>query len=127
MIISHSSPWSGSSNLWYGNSGPTLTMQEFLVLSKDISLPNSLHTGQWLTGISEIIEWSKEQGQCMHRHRYTHMVSWTYTTDKDTATAVPTQMSTDKALPSAAPTFRSHTYGQVSSSSWAGRGRSLLV
>lgn len=43
-------------------------------------------------GISEIIEWSEEQGQRMHPHRYTHTETWTHTKDKDTSTAVATQM-----------------------------------
>lgn len=40
---------------------------------------------------------------------YTHGDMDTHTEDKDTATAVTTQMSTDKRLPSAAPAFGSHT------------------
>lgn len=98
---------------WYGNSSPTLAMRELLVLSKDTSLPNPLHTSQWLTGISEIMEGSKEPGQCMHHHRYTHVDTWTHTLDKDTVTAVATQMSTDKALSPADLTFTSHTDGHL--------------
>lgn len=112
-MISCSPPWSGSRSLWYGNSSPTLAVREFLVLSKGTWLSNSLHTGQWLIGISEIIEWSEERVQCMLHHRYTHMETWTNPVDKDTATAAAIRMSTDKALPLAALTFRSHTDGHL--------------
>lgn len=44
------------------NATPTFAMQEFLVQSRDTSLPNSLHNGQGLMGIPEVIEQARGAG-----------------------------------------------------------------
>lgn len=111
---------------WYGNSSPTLAMREFLVLSKDTSLPNSLHIGQWLTGISEIVEESKELGNVCTTtdtptwtHGHTH---WTRTQPQLWLHRCPQTRHY--------PQQTSHSQVSqmvISSSSWAGRGWNPLV
>lgn len=66
--------WPGNRSPWYGQCSSVLAVQEFLLQSRNASLPNSLHKGQGLMAIFEII---CEEGR-VHHHTITHnsVVCW---------------------------------------------------
>lgn len=118
----------------YGNCNLTLPYESSWYCQRTLHCPmvNAMHTGQWLTGISEIVEFSNAQEQHMPHHRYTHMETRTHTQRTRTqpqlslhrcpqTSGYPQQSPHSGVIPDTGPD------GHVSSSSWAGRGRRSLV